>query len=286
MNASATEPVEGAAAAEHGASEPFNPGEHIMHHILDSNVVEIPFTSIEVPLPHLYLKGIEQDLSITRNVVMMWIASAILLTLFISAARRAKNPVPTGLRGALEAMMLFVRDDIARKTIDRKYADRYVGYLLTVFFFILACNLLGLVPGFSTPTSSISVTATLALFTFVVSQAGGIRNFGVVGHYKNLVPHGLPVLIVPVILVVEIISMLSRPFALAIRLFANMTAGHVVILSLISLIFVLKSVFVAGMSIPFALFVYVLEILVCFLQAFIFTVLSSLFIGLAVHPSH
>ncbi len=284
MNAPATDPAEGAVAAAHDGSGAFNPGEHIMHHILDSNVVEVPFTSIEIPLPRL--KVVEQDLSITRNVVMMWIASAILLTLFISAARRAKRPVPTGLRGALEAMMLFVRDDIARKTIDRKYADRYVSYLLTVFFFILACNLLGLVPGFSTPTSSISVTATLAVFTFVVSQAGGIRNFGVVGHYKNLVPHGLPIAIVPVILVVEIISMLSRPFALAIRLFANMTAGHVVILSLISLIFVLKSVFVAGMSIPFALFVYVLEILVCFLQAFIFTVLSSLFIGLAVHPSH
>ena len=98
--------------------------------------------------------------------------------------------------------------------------------------------------------------------------------------------HGLPVAILPVILVVEIISMLARPFALAIRLFANMTAGHVVIVSLISLIFVLKSVFVAGMSVPFALFVYTLEILVAFLQAFIFTMLSSLFIGLAVHPSH
>jgi len=108
----------------------------------------------------------------------------------------------------------------------------------------------------------------------------------VLGHFKNLVPPGLPVAILPVILVVEIISMLARPFALAIRLFANMTAGHVVIVSLISLIFVLKSVFVAGMSVPFALFVYTLEILVAFLQAFIFTMLSSLFIGLAVHPSH
>ena len=271
-------------AGAHEAGGAFDPGAHIMHHILDSHELEIPFTSIEVPLPSIHVGRF--DLSITRNVVMMWIASAILLALFIAAVRRVKSPVPTGIRGVLESMILFVRDDVARKTIDRKYADRYVGYLLTVFFFILACNLLGLIPGFSTPTSSISVTASLAALTFIVSQAGGIRNYGVVGHYKNLVPHGLPIVIIPVILVVEIISMLARPFALAIRLFANMTAGHVVILSLISLIFVLKSVFVAGMSIPFALFVYVLEILVGFLQAFIFTVLSSLFIGLAVHPSH
>ena len=284
MSAPAAAATHGAEVAGHDPAGPFDPGAHIMHHILDSNVIEVPFTSIEIPLPHFEVAG--HDLSITRNVVMMWIACAVLLTLLLAAARRAKNSVPTGLRGVMEAMILFVRDDVARKTIDHKYADRYVGYLLTVFFFILACNLLGLIPGFSTPTSSISVTATLAGFTFLVSQAGGIRNFGVVGHYKNLVPHGLPVVILPVIIVVEIISMLARPFALAIRLFANMTAGHVVILSLISLIFVLKSVFVAGMSIPFALFVYVLEILVGFLQAFIFTVLSSLFIGLAVHPSH
>jgi len=284
MRAEAVGSTPGAEAQAHDAASPFDPGQHIMHHILDSHEIEIPFTSIEIPLPHFEVAG--HDLSITRNVVMLWIAAAILLTLCLAAARRAKHTVPTGLRGLLESLMLFVRDDVARKTIDRKYADRYVGYLLTVFFFILACNLLGLIPGFSTPTSSISVTATLAGFTFLISQAGGIRNYGVVGHYKNLVPPGLPVVILPVIIVVEIISMLARPFALAIRLFANMTAGHVVILSLISLIFVLKSVWVAGMSIPFALFVYVLEILVGFLQAFIFTVLSSLFIGLAVHPSH
>ena len=271
-------------AADHGATAPFDPGSHIMHHILDSHEIEIPFTTSVIHLPHWTIGG--YDVSITRNVVMMWIASVILLGLGLAAVRRARQPVPTGVRGVMETLVLFVRDEIARKTIDRKYADRYVSYLLTAFFFILTCNFLGMIPGFSTPTSSISVTATLAAFTFLVSQWGGIRNYGVVGHYKNLVPHGLPIAIIPVILVVEIISMLARPFALAIRLFANMTAGHVVILSLISLIFVLKTVFAAGMSIPFALFVYCLEILVGFLQAFIFTVLSSLFIGLAVHPSH
>ena len=281
MSETAAHPAEGAAPAEGGA---FDPGQFIMHHILDSHEIEVPFTSIEIPLPRIQVGGV--DLSITRNVVMMWIACAVLLALFLPAARRVRRGVPKGLACALEAMVVFVRDDIARKTIDLKYADRYVGYLLTAFVFILACNLLGMIPGLSTPTSSISVTATLAALTFVISQAGGMRNYGVIGHFKNLVPHGLPVLILPVIIVVEFISMLSRPFALAIRLFANMTAGHVVILSLISLIFVLKTVAAAGMSVPFALFVYALEILVAFLQAFIFTMLSSLFIGLAVHPSH
>ena len=272
-------------AAAPADGETFDVGEHIMHHILDSNTIEVPFTSYEIPLPRIHVG--RYDLSITRNVVMMWIACAILLALFVTAGRRAKKGgVPKGLTNALEAMVLYVRNEIARKTIDPHYADRYVGYLCTAFFFILACNLLGMIPGLSTPTSSISVTATLAAFTFVISQAGGIRNYGVLGHFKNLVPPGLPVAILPVILVVEIISMLARPFALAIRLFANMTAGHVVIVSLISLIFVLKSAAVAGMSVPFALFVYTLEILVAFLQAFIFTMLSSLFIGLAVHPSH
>jgi len=272
------------AAAPGAAEAAFDPGQHIMHHILDAHEIEVPFTSIEIPLPRLHIGRV--DVSITRNVVMMWIAGALLLALFLPAARRAGRGVPKGLACALEAMVVFVRDDIARKTIDLKYADRYVGYLTTAFFFILACNLLGMIPGLSTPTSSISVTATLAALTFVISQLGGIRNYGVIGHYRNLVPHGLPVLILPVIVVVEIMSMLSRPFALAIRLFANMTAGHVVILSLISLIFVLKTAWAAGMSVPFALFVYCLEILVAFLQAFIFTMLSSLFIGLAVHPSH
>ena len=273
-----SEAVAQAAAPSHGGESAFDAGAQIMHHILDSNELW------GIPLPRIELWGL--DLSITRNVVMMGIASTALLAFFLAASRRAKDPAPKGLRCALEAMVLYVRDEIARKTIDPRYADRYVGYLLTAFFFILACNLLGMFPGFSTPTSSISVTATLASFTFVLSQWGGIRNYGLVGHFRNLVPHGLPVLILPVIIVVEIMSTLSRPFALAIRLFANMTAGHVVILSLISLIFVLKTVLAAGISVPFALFVYLLEILVAFLQAFIFTMLSSLFIGLAVHPSH
>jgi hypothetical protein len=174
-------------APEHVADAPFDPGTHIMHHILDSHEIEIPFTSIEIPLPRLEIAG--HDVSITRNVVMMWIASAILLTLCLAAARRAKNAVPTGIRGVMEALVLFVRDEIARKTIDRKYADRYVGYLLTAFFFILTCNFLGMIPGLSTPTSSISVTPRRRVHTPSASGAASVTTASS-GHSRTSFPTG------------------------------------------------------------------------------------------------
>jgi F-type H+-transporting ATPase subunit a len=269
-------------AAETGA-ESFNAGHLIMHHILDSREIEIPFTSRVIHLPEIHLGPL--DISITRNVVMMWIASALLVLLFSLAARRAKEPVPRGIRGLLEVLIVFLRDEVARKMIGPE-ADRYLSYLLTTFFFILSCNLLGLIPGMSTATSSISVTATLALIAFVMIQVGGIREHGFVHHFKNLVPHGLPAWLLPVMIPVEILGMFTKPFALCVRLFANMTAGHVVILSLISIIFILKTAFMAGVSVPFVLFIYMLELGVCFLQAYIFTMLTSLFIGMAVHPAH
>jgi F-type H+-transporting ATPase subunit a len=279
----ATEPeamVEGAAHAEEG----FDAGATIMHHILDSNEVEIPFGGgAAIPLPHLELFGF--DVSITRSVVMMWIASVIVLVVMLLAARRAKDPVPRGLRAALEVLILFIRDDIARKAIDKK-PDRYLGYLLTTFFFILSCNLLGLVPAMSTATGSISVTAALAVMAFVMIQGAGIREYGLVGHVKNLVPHGLPAPVVALIVPVEIIGMFAKPFALCIRLFANMTAGHVVIVSFISLIFILKSAWVATISVPFVLFIDLLELLIAFIQAYIFTMLTALFIGMSAHPAH
>jgi F-type H+-transporting ATPase subunit a len=269
-------------AAEH-AGAGFNAGDYIMHHILDSNQIEIPFTQTVVHLPRIEIGG--YDFSITRNIVMMWIASGILLTLFGLAARRSKDPVPRGLRGVLEMLILFVRNEIARKNISH-HADRFVGYLLSTFFFILTCNLLGLVPGFFTATSGISVTAGLAIMAFAMIQASGMREYGVVGHFKNLVPPGLPAWLLPIMLPVEFLSMFTKPFALCIRLFANMTAGHVVILSLIALIFLMKTAYMAAVSVPFALFIYLLEILVAFLQAYIFTMLTSLFIGMSVHPAH
>lgn len=269
-------------AVEHGEGA-YDAGASIMHHILDAPALEVPFTGRQIPLPQLHLFG--QDISITKNVVMMWIVAALLLLLFVAAARRSGERVPRGLRNLLEVFVIFVRDEIARKTIGPG-ADRYVPYLLTTFFFILGCNLLGLVPGMATATGNISVTMTLALISFVMTQFAGIREYGVVKHFVNLVPPGLPSWILPILIPVEILGMLTKPFALMIRLFANMTAGHVVILSLISLIFILETPFVAFGSVPFALFINLLEILVCFIQAYIFTMLTSLFIGMAAHPAH
>ena len=279
----ATEPeamVEGAAHAEEG----FDAGATIMHHILDSHELEIPFGGgAAIKLPHLAPFGF--DISITRSVVMMWIASVIVLLLMLAAARRAKDPVPRGLRSALEVLILFIRDEVARKAID-KNPDRYVGYLLTTFFFILACNLLGLVPGMATATGNISVTAALAGMAFIMIQGAGIREYGLFGHLKNLAPHGLPVPVLFLIIPVEIIGMFAKPFALCIRLFANMTAGHVVIVSFISLIFILKTAWVATISVPFVLFIDLLELLIAFIQAYIFTMLTALFIGMSAHPAH
>jgi len=278
--------------AEH-ASEPvkeFNAGESILHHILDSREIEVPFFpqyKIHLPEIHLpdWLGG--YDISITKHVVMMWIACAILLVAFALASRRRRDAVPSGLRNMLEVIMVYLRDEVARKSIAHG-ADRFVGYLMTTFFFILICNLLGLIPGMSTATGNISVTAGLAVIAFVVIQVGGIREYGIVQHFKNLVPHGLPVWLIPIMFCLELLSMFIKPFALCIRLFANMMAGHVVILAFISLIFILNQFWyaVAPFAVGFALFVYVLEILVAFLQAYIFTMLTAQFIGMSVHPAH
>jgi len=138
----------------------------------------------------------------------------------------------------------------------------------------------------STATSNIAVTASLATISFIVIQGGGMMKNGAFGYFKGLLPHGLPFWLVPIMLVVEILGLFTKPFALAIRLFANMTAGHIVILALLGLIFILQTYFVAPVSIAFALFIYLLEILVALIQAYIFTMLSSLFIGMAVHQEH
>ena len=272
-------------AAAQGAAPAFDTGASIMHHILDSHAIEIPFTGREIPLPEIHVGSL--DLSITKHVVMMWVAALVLIVLFRQAARRAREPVPSGVRNALEVLIQFIRDEVARKAIAHG-ADGYVGYLLTTFFFILACNLLGLIPGLSTATGNISVTAGLALVAFVVIQFGGIREHGLVTHFKNLVPHGLPVWLVPIMFALELLSTFIKPFALCIRLFANMMAGHVVILAFISLIFILNNVWyaVAPFAVGFALFVHVLELLVAFLQAYIFTMLTAQFVGMSLHPAH
>lgn len=251
----------------------------ILHHILDSHEL---FGVI--PLPEIHLFGI--DLSITQHIVMMWLALTLLVVAFAVAVKSyKKSKSPKGLSNFLEVLVLFVKDEIAKPTIGKGY-ERFLPYLLTVFFFILTCNFLGLIPFMTTATSNISVTATLAIISFFVIQIGGMMKNGAWGYFKGLIPHGVPAWLLPIMFVVEMLGLFTKPFALAIRLFANMSAGHIVILALIGLIFILKTFIVAPVSVAFALFIYLLEILVALIQAYIFTMLSSLFIGMAVHQEH
>ncbi len=251
----------------------------IMHHVLDSNLL---FGVI--PLPHLELFGI--DFSITQHLVFMWFAVVILLVAFRKVAKSySKSLAPKGINNFLEVLIVFVRDEIVRPTIGKGY-ERFLPFLLTIFFFILVCNFLGLIPFGATATSNISVTAALAIISFFFIQVGGMMKNGSYGYFKGLLPHGIPALLIPIMLIVEFLGLFTKPFALAIRLFANMTAGHIVIYALIGLIFILKTFFVVPVSIAFALFIYLLEILVALIQAYIFTMLSSLFIGMAVHQEH
>lgn len=255
----------------------------IMHHVMDTNTLDFqPFGIIQ--LPHLELFGI--DISITKNVVIMWIVAAVLIILLSIVSRKYKKSlIPKRLANFFEIMVLFVKEEIAVPTIGKGY-EKYLPYLLTVFFFVLFGNLFGLIPYSATITGSITVTAALAAISFFATQISGIKNNGVVGYFKGLMPPGMPILIMPIMLIVEILGLFTKPFSLCIRLFANMIAGHVVILSLIGLIFLLESIFVSPFSVAFALFIYLLEILVALIQAYVFTILTSLYIGMAIHQDH
>jgi F-type H+-transporting ATPase subunit a len=224
------------------------------------------------------------DFSITRNVASMWISALMLLLIFISISRKYKRGVerPSGLQSAMEPIILFVRDDIANDMIGKGKADKYFHYLLTVFFFIWINNILGLVPFFpggSNLSGNISFTAVLAICTLIITNVSGTK-----AYWKHIVaPPGVPAWVTVFLVPVEIIGIFTKPFALMIRLFANITAGHIILLSLVSMIFILKTIWFAPVSILLGLVMSLLEILVGLLQAFIFTLLSALFIGLATH---
>jgi F-type H+-transporting ATPase subunit a len=253
----------------------------ILHHTQDTRVIDL-WPLGHLTLPHIQILGI--DFSITKHVLMMWIAAALLFFLFRRAFQHAAL-VPTGASNLLEAIVVFLRDEVILPNLGEE-GKHYLPFLLTVFFFILFCNLLGLIPYAATATGNVSVTAALALIALIMIQLGGIREHGFVHHFKNLVPHGIPTWLLPIMIPVEVMGQLTKPFALCIRLYANMTAGHIVIFSLLGLIFLFNSIAVAPVSIAFALFISVLELFVAFLQAYIFTMLTSLFMSMAIHPEH
>tara|TARA_B100000902_G_scaffold55402_1_gene62101 strand:- start:24985 stop:26025 length:1041 start_codon:yes stop_codon:yes gene_type:complete len=230
------------------------------------------------------------DISITKNVASMLLSVFILLLVLIYVAKRyEKNQnAPNGLQAFLEPLILFVKKDIIQDNIGVRY-EKYTPFLLTVFFFILINNLLGLLPGAANVTGNIAVTFVLSVFTFIITSLSGNKNYW--GHIFK--PPGVPLALMPIMVPIEIIGIFTKPFALMIRLFANISAGHIIILSLISLIFIAQSSMgdigawsVAPVSVLFVLFIYCIELLVAFLQAYIFTLLSAVFIGLAVAEDH
>lgn len=314
-------------SVEHVESD-FNPGETIMHHIVDAHewhFATIGETHISIPLPvilfskekglvffmsskfhnptrsymgytldshdHIVSENKDEvfyDLSITKNVASLFLSVVLLLVVFISiASKYKKNPIaaPSGLQSFFEPIIVYVRDDIGKSMIGPKY-ERFMPYLLTIFFFIWFNNLLGLVPGGANLTGNLAVTMVLALFTFIITCFSGNKYYW--GHIFN--PPGLPLPIKFLMVPIEVVSMFTKPFSLMVRLFANVTAGHIIILSLLCLIFIFKSAAASLISLPFAIFMMALELFVAILQAYIFTLLSAMYLGAAVeehaHSDH
>ena len=274
----------------------------ITPHITDAHTLDYPCFNTgfvcEYELPRwdpIHIGRLAIDISPTRHVVMLWVAAllCIVTTLLALRAHNRKTlqgKAPSGFGNGLEALVLYLRNEVIIPNVGA-HGNGYVPYLLTLFFFILFANLLGLVPYGSTATGNISVTATLAIVTFIVIELAGIKAQGKA--YINTIvfwPHdmslGMKLFISPILTPIELIGKLTKPFALAIRLFANMVSGHVVLLALISLIFTFGSWLLVPAPILIALAISLLELFVAFLQAFIFTLLSSVFIGLIREGAH
>ena len=248
--------------------------EILEHHILDH------------PLRSLFSIG-SVSFSLTKHLLMMWIASLALIVLGFLLGSGSKK-----ITLVAETIVLYIRDEIVLPAMG-EHGKKYLHYFLTLFFFILFCNLLGMIPGASTATGNIAVTATLSLCTFFFIHIAGIREQGLVHYLKSIVPSGLPGWLIPIMIPIELIGFVTKTFALSIRLFMNMIAGHIVILAFLGLIFIFAALNpaiglgTAPLSVALSLFVYFLELLIVVpLQAYIFTFLTALFVGAAVHPEH
>lgn len=311
-------------AGSNANSGDFNPGEMITHHISDAHewhFATIGQTHLSLPLPviiynkdqgkldvfssshfyhsadqvyngykleHEHIASVSGekilDFSITKNVASLFLSAAILLGIFLTiGGRYKKNSVaaPRGIQSFFEPIIIYIRDDVAKAAIGPKY-EKYMPYLLTVFFFIWFNNLLGLLPGGANLTGNIAVTLSLAVITFLITQFSGTKYYW--GHILN--PPGVPHVLKPIIVPIEIVGIFTKPFSLMVRLFANITAGHIIILSLLGLIFIFKHIGASLISLPFALFMSFLELFVAILQAYIFTLLSAMYFGAAVEEHH
>jgi F-type H+-transporting ATPase subunit a len=299
-------------AGEHVA-EPFDAGKTIIEHVSNS--------PIDHPLIHLpTIAGI--DFSVTKHVLMLWIVAGLIFVVVTLAVRRylaQDRLIPSGFMNALEAGVDFIKESIVRPNVGDKWVNTYTPLLLTLFLFILGANAIGLIPifdvlallnhtvihasedsfltqvthGGTTATGNFNVTAALATITFFTIIIAGARAHGFVKHWKNMVPHGLPLPVTLFLIPIEIMGMFVRPFALTMRLAANMTGGHIAILAILSFVFIFNVQFgaAAGMgigvfSLVLAALISALEIIVVLVQAYVFTLLSAVFIGMAIHAHH
>ncbi|RSK30208.1 F0F1 ATP synthase subunit A [Hymenobacter metallilatus] len=303
----------------------FSPGEMILHHIGDSHEWHFATlgdeehgTHFTIPLPVIAYRSAQglqvfsssklaegkvyeglklehehlvsedgskvYDFSITKNVASLLLSAALLLIVFTAVARgyaKRGSGAPKGIQSFFEPIIVFIRDEVAKKSIGPKY-ERYMPYLLTVFFFIWFNNLMGLMPGGANLTGNIAVTLTLAVLTLLITLFSSNKNYW---HHIFATP-GVPKPLLPIMIPVELIGIVVKPFSLMVRLFANITAGHIVTLSFISLIFIFQSIYVSPVSVAFGLFINVLELMVAILQAYIFTLLTAMYIGGAVEEHH
>ncbi len=300
---------------EPAGTEHFNPGDTIIEHVSNSGH--------DHPLIHLpTVFGI--DFSVTKHVFMLWLVAAIVFVVVRWNVRRylqQNRLIPSGFMNGLEAVVEFVRNTIVLPNVGSKWVNTWSPLILTFFFFILSANAIGLIPlfdviallnrfvihsgpesflsrvvhGGTTATANFNVTAALATITFGAIIVAGSMAHGFVKHWKNLVPHGLHPLIYILLIPIEIIGMFVRPFALTMRLAANMTGGHIAILAILSFVFLFTEMFaraIAGIgvgvlvSVPLAVGISALEIIVVLVQAYVFTLLSAVFIGMAIHVHH
>jgi F-type H+-transporting ATPase subunit a len=285
----------GARAQEH--APPASNQIDITHHLANSHEIELPLIgTVELPrVAPVHVGGIAIDFSPTKHLVFMLLSAIIVTLVFALSARsiaqaQAAGRPAKGFAGAMEATALYIRQEVILPNVG-PHGEGFAPFLLTLFFFILGMNLLGLLPGGATATGNIAVTAALAVMAFIVIEVTGMRSLGAKGYLQTIfyLPHGLPggiggsilkVVLLAVMTPIELIGKLAKPFALAVRLFANMTSGHVLVLALIGLTFLFKSWAVGIAASALATGVMLLELFVAFLQAFVFTLLTSVFIGL------
>ena len=229
------------------------------------------------------------DLSVTSLVCFQWMAMMLMIFIFgkvRSSYKKRENKEPKGLQNLIESMIIFIRDDVVGPNIGGKHIlDRLLPFFIVLFFFILFMNLLGLLPGGHSATGAIGTTAALAVCALFVINMTSIKEIGIGNYFKHLLG-GAPWWLAPIMVPIEILSIFTKPFALTVRLFANMTAGHVVLLSLVGLIFYFKSFIVSPVSVGFSVFMYILELFVAVLQAYVFTILTAVFTGLGVGHAH